>query len=51
MTSSPMQRLLTIMQTLRDPERGCPWDQKQTFATIAPYTLEETYEVLDAIQR
>ncbi|MBW7981948.1 nucleoside triphosphate pyrophosphohydrolase [Enterobacillus tribolii] len=51
MTIPPMQRLLTIMQTLRDPERGCPWDVKQTFATIAPYTLEETYEVLDAIAR
>lgn len=36
---------------LRDPENGCPWDKEQTFATIAPYTLEETYEVLDAIQR
>jgi ATP diphosphatase len=39
------------MKTLRDPQRGCPWDRKQTFATIAPYTLEETYEVLDAIER
>ncbi len=39
------------MRTLRDPEQGCPWDRKQTFDTIAPYTLEETYEVLDAIQR
>ncbi|ADU70393.1 nucleoside triphosphate pyrophosphohydrolase [Pantoea sp. At-9b] len=46
-----LQRLLTIMQTLRDPEHGCPWDRQQTFASIAPYTLEETYEVLDAIQR
>ncbi|PKH20001.1 nucleoside triphosphate pyrophosphohydrolase [Enterobacterales bacterium CwR94] len=48
---SSINRLLTIMQTLRDPETGCPWDRKQTYATIAPYTLEETYEVLDAIQR
>ena len=39
------------MQRLRDPENGCPWDKEQTFATIAPYTLEETYEVLDAIAR
>lgn len=46
-----IDRLLTIMQTLRDPARGCPWDREQTFTSIAPYTLEETYEVLDAIQR
>ncbi|CNF09054.1 nucleoside triphosphate pyrophosphohydrolase [Yersinia nurmii] len=50
-TASALQRLLDIMRTLRDPENGCPWDRKQTFDTIAPYTLEETYEVLDAIQR
>lgn len=46
-----LERLLTIMRTLRDPQRGCPWDREQTFASIAPHTLEETYEVLDAIQR
>lgn len=46
-----LDRLLGIMKTLRDPQNGCPWDRQQTFATIAPYTLEETYEVLDAIQR
>ncbi|QHM72234.1 nucleoside triphosphate pyrophosphohydrolase [Mixta intestinalis] len=46
-----LDRLLTIMQNLRDPQHGCPWDRQQTYATIAPYTLEETYEVLDAIQR
>ncbi|MDE5190700.1 MazG nucleotide pyrophosphohydrolase domain-containing protein [Citrobacter freundii] len=46
-----IDRLLGIMQRLRDPENGCPWDKEQTFATIAPYTLEETYEVLDAIAR
>ena len=46
-----IDRLLTVMQRLRDPENGCPWDKEQTFATIAPYTLEETYEVLDAIAR
>lgn len=48
---SALNRLLTIMQQLRDPQQGCPWDKQQTFASIAPYTLEETYEVLDAIQR
>ena len=46
-----IERLLGIMRRLRDPENGCPWDKEQTFATIAPYTLEETYEVLDAIAR
>lgn len=51
MTETPLQRLLTIMKTLRDPQAGCPWDKEQTFETIAPYTLEETYEVLDAIAR
>lgn len=51
MTDSSLQRLLTIMKTLRDPQAGCPWDKEQTFDTIAPYTLEETYEVLDAIAR
>jgi ATP diphosphatase len=50
-TLPPLQRLLSIMKTLRDPVAGCPWDKEQTFATIAPYTLEETYEVLDAIER
>jgi nucleoside triphosphate diphosphatase len=44
-------RLLAIMARLRDPERGCPWDQKQSFATIAPYTIEEAYEVAGAIER
>jgi ATP diphosphatase len=46
-----MERLLTIMRRLRDPETGCPWDIEQSFATIAPYTIEEAYEVADAIQR
>ncbi len=46
-----LERLLDIMAALRDPERGCPWDKKQTFATIAPYTIEEAYEVADAIER
>jgi MazG family protein len=44
-------RLLDIMARLRDRERGCPWDLEQTFATIAPYTIEEAYEVADAIER
>ncbi|TKI08827.1 nucleoside triphosphate pyrophosphohydrolase [Martelella alba] len=48
---SAQQRLLDIMTRLRDPRTGCPWDRRQTFDSIAPYTLEETYEVLDAIAR
>jgi len=47
----PIDRLLGIMAQLRDPDGGCPWDREQTFATIAPYTIEEAYEVLDAIER
>ncbi|MBP6596361.1 MAG: MazG family protein, partial [Arenimonas sp.] len=43
--------LLAIMAQLRDPVRGCPWDVKQDFASVAPYTVEEAYEVADAIQR
>ena len=46
-----MARLIDIMRRLRDPEQGCPWDLQQTFASIAPYTIEEAYEVADAIQR
>ncbi len=46
-----MGRLLAIMARLRDPVEGCPWDREQTFATIAPYTIEEAYEVADAIAR
>jgi len=46
-----LARLLAIMARLRDPEGGCPWDQVQHFATIAPYTIEEAYEVADAIDR
>ena len=46
-----IQRLLDIMAALRDPQSGCPWDLEQTFATIAPYTIEEAYEVADAIDR
>ena len=47
----PLERLVSIMQRLRDPEHGCEWDRKQSFATIAPYTIEEAYEVADAIAR
>lgn len=46
-----IDRLLAIMARLRDPERGCPWDLAQDFASIAPYTIEEAYEVADAIAR
>lgn len=46
-----IQTLVEIMSTLRDPLRGCPWDRDQSFASIAPYTIEEAYEVVDAIQR
>lgn len=47
----PIDDLLGVMARLRDPERGCAWDVEQTFATIAPYTVEEAYEVADAIER
>jgi MazG family protein len=46
-----IEKLLEIMATLRDPAGGCPWDREQTFATVAPYTIEEAYEVADAIER
>jgi len=46
-----MPRLLEIMRRLRDPDTGCPWDIEQDFSTIAPYTIEEAYEVADAIAR
>ena len=46
-----MPRLLEIMRRLRDPNSGCPWDIEQNFATIVPYTIEEAYEVADAIER
>ena len=47
--NSEIDRLLDIMAQLRDPNSGCPWDKVQTFETIAPYTIEEAYEVADAI--
>lgn len=49
--SKDVARLIEIMAALRTPGSGCPWDLEQTFATIAPYTVEEAYEVADAIQR
>jgi ATP diphosphatase len=45
------KKLLEVMASLRDPQKGCPWDLQQDFASIAPYTVEEAYEVADAIQR
>ena len=50
-TFPAIERLAAIMAQLRDPESGCEWDRVQTFATIAPYTIEEAYEVADAIAR
>lgn len=49
--SDSLHRLLGIMALLRDPQRGCPWDREQDFASIAPYTIEEAYEVADAIEK
>ena len=49
--SSDIARLLEIMAALRTPGTGCPWDLEQDFAAIAPYTIEEAYEVVDAIER
>jgi ATP diphosphatase len=46
-----IDKLLNIMKELRNPERGCPWDLEQTFLTIAPYTIEEAYEVAEAIHK
>ena len=51
MADSETERLLTIMAQLRNPKGGCPWDLEQDFSTIAPYTIEEAYEVADAIAR
>ena len=50
-TEAGIERLLEIMRRLRDPDTGCPWDVEQDFASIAPYTIEEAYEVADAIER
>ena len=51
MSERAIDRLLDIMARLRDPDRGCPWDLEQDFASIAPYAIEEAYEVADAIER
>ena len=51
MSQAPMRQLLHIMARLRDPESGCPWDKEQDFRSISPYTIEEAYEVADAIDR
>jgi ATP diphosphatase len=48
--STPIERLLEVMARLRNPQGGCPWDLEQSFATIAPHTIEEAYEVADAIE-
>lgn len=50
MTTTAMQELLAIMARLRDPEQGCPWDRRQDFASIVPHTLEEAYELAEAIE-
>ena len=49
--SGELSRLLEIMRRLRDPKDGCPWDIEQTYETIAPYTIEEAYEVSDAVDQ
>lgn len=49
--AAPIDTLLRLMADLRDPVRGCPWDVAQTFATIVPYTIQESYEVADAVER
>ncbi len=51
MMNGDIQELLAIMRRLRDPQNGCPWDIKQDFRSIAPYTLEEAFEVVDAIEQ
>lgn len=49
--SQSIERLIDLMATLRNPDKGCPWDRQQTFTTLTPYTVEEAYEVVDAIER
>lgn len=51
MSKKSIERLIEIMAALRNPKTGCPWDREQTFETIAPYTIEEAYEVADAIEQ
>ena len=49
LSGSPIDQLKQLMERLRHPTEGCPWDREQTFETVAPYTIEEAYEVEDAI--
>ena len=49
--TTPVENLINVMARLRHPTEGCPWDREQTFASVAPYTIEEAYEVSDAIER
>ena len=51
MSAKPIDDLLALMKRLRDPHGGCPWDIEQNFKSIAPYTIEEAYEVVDAIDK
>ena len=51
MNDTGLQRLIDIMAALRDPQSGCPWDRQQDFRSITPYTIEEAYEVVEAIER
>ena len=51
MSQNKINRIIDVMAALRHTETGCPWDLQQDFASIAPYTLEEAYEVTDAIER
>lgn len=50
-TATPIERIRYLMARLREPQTGCPWDSEQTYRTIAPFTIEEAYEVADAIER
>ncbi|WP_372741901.1 MazG nucleotide pyrophosphohydrolase domain-containing protein, partial [Neptunomonas sp.] len=51
MNGYSLKDLIYLMERLRDPENGCPWDLKQDFSSIVPHTLEEAYEVADTIER
>jgi MazG family protein len=51
MTESALERLLGVMRKLRDPQGGCPWDLEQTWRSLAPFTLEEAYEVVELLER
>ena len=49
--TTPIENLMNVMARLRHPTEGCPWDREQTFSSVAPYTIEEAYEVSDAIEQ